>query len=275
MDKSQTTLLSFQTCEVSSVQGFALNQPNNMDDLNSISIKRPPYPPSIDTDYLVENLLKRKSKNPKMPNEFFIYRAALVKELKANNYKIKMTNLSTLASRSWSQESPQVKSEYRKLARETESQYLKIRSIEMSNTINNSGKISDQKKRISKKVVPPSLNFISSTSNPTKSDSIHEHDHSKDSITVLPDIGDIVDVTMSEINDDVTTTIMRSTLGYQQYPSQIWQQPPYEYELSRNDFMLMEDNSIFVYQQFHRKILLPFRIIYHIHLRLYRLRPYR
>ncbi|CAG8449207.1 10057_t:CDS:2 [Funneliformis caledonium] len=226
------TLLSFQTCEINSIQENELtnvkcnpSQPNTMDDLNSFSIKRPPFPPSIDTEYLVENLLKRKSKNPKMPNEFFIYRAALVKELKANNYKIKMTNLSTLASRSWNQEPSQVKSEYRKLARETERQYLKVRSIEMSNTINNSGKNSDRKKRISKNVALPSKPV--------------SHDNS---ITALPDI---VDGTMSplpEINDDVTT-IMRPTLVYQPYPSHIWSQSHYEYDM--NDFMLMENNSIF------------------------------
>src|SRR4051794_39390969 len=86
------------------------NKPNDMDDLKSISVKRPSFPPSIDTKSLVSNLLKHKNKNPKMPNEFFIYRAALVKELKANNYKIKMTKLSTLAANSWSQEPPIVKS---------------------------------------------------------------------------------------------------------------------------------------------------------------------
>src|SRR6266498_2534426 len=149
MNKSQnTTPLNSQTY-IGLAQGNQLenndifnnnnnNKPNDMDDLKSISVKRPSFPPSIDTKSLVANLLKHKTKNPKMPNEFFIYRAALVKELKANNYKIKMTKLSTLAANSWSQEPPSVKSVYRKLARETERQYLNVRKLEMSNSMKSS-----------------------------------------------------------------------------------------------------------------------------------------
>src|SRR6266498_1196042 len=167
MNKSQnTTPLNSQTY-IGLAQGNQLenndifnnnnnNKPNDMDDLKSISVKRPSFPPSIDTKSLVANLLKHKTKNPKMPNEFFIYRAALVKELKANNYKIKMTKLSTLAADSWSQEPPIVKAAYRKLARETERQYLSARSsLDMlnptkisNNNNNNMTKDSGRRKKI-------------------------------------------------------------------------------------------------------------------------------
>jgi hypothetical protein len=154
MDKSQMTPLNSQNFK-SLVQGNQMNnndifnnKPNEMDDLKSISVKRPSFPPSIDTNSLVANLLKHKNKNPKLPNEFFIYRAALVKELKANNYKIKMTKLSTLAVDSWSQESPIVKSAYRKLARETELQYLNARSLNPTIKSNDTTKDSERKRKV-------------------------------------------------------------------------------------------------------------------------------
>ncbi|GBB96844.1 hypothetical protein RclHR1_02850015 [Rhizophagus clarus] len=223
MNKSQETSLNSQTYNISLTQvnnhenterfnDIFNNKPNNMDDLNSISVKRPSFPPCIDTKSLVANLLKHKNKNPKMPNEFFIYRAALVKELKANNYKIKMTKLSTLAADSWSQEPPIVKSEYRKLARETERQYLDARSSLMLNSttkeLNNDAiKDSGRKKKILNNHLPP-LNSSNSNTNV----SINEPSDNS-TITGLTNIGGVVNVT---------------------YPT-----------LVRNDFTLLEDNSIF------------------------------
>ncbi|RIA82375.1 hypothetical protein C1645_788459 [Glomus cerebriforme] len=183
------------------------NKPNDMEDIKSITVKRPTFPPFIDTEILVANLLKRKTKNPKMPNEFFIYRAALVKELKANNYKIKMTKLSTLASESWSQETSDVKSEYRKLARETERKYLNARSLEMLN---------------STKILKN--NDINMTKEMGRKKKI-----SNNNLTCNSDI--------NEQTNKFITNIEEIEYQQQQYPSQN--------ELKRNDFTLMEDNSIF------------------------------
>jgi hypothetical protein len=182
---------------------------HNTDELTSISIKRPRFPPNIDIEPLVKKLLKHKTKNPKMPNEFFIYRAALVQELKSNNYKIKMTKLSTLASDSWSRETSNVKSAYRRLARETERLYLDARAAEISNSKPLNDKIlefSESKKKISKNSPP---------SNSTTSTVNEQSDN--------PIIG---------INDIINATVAQVT----PYPSQV----PYEY-----DFTLMEDPSSF------------------------------
>ncbi|CAB4493553.1 unnamed protein product [Rhizophagus irregularis] len=225
MNKSQTTPLNSQTY-ISQDQGNQMNnhentksfndifnnKPNDMDDLKSISVKRPSFPPSIDTKSLVANLLKHKNKNPKMPNEFFIYRAALVKELKANNYKIKMTKLSTLAADSWSQEPPIIKSAYRKLARETERQYLNARSSLMLNPTTktlNTTKDSGRKK----KILNNQLHTLDSSVNSTSNNTSNEQSDSSAIATALTNIGDMVNVT---------------------YPT-----------LTGNDFTLLEDNSIF------------------------------
>ncbi|GBC41443.1 hypothetical protein GLOIN_2v1885390 [Rhizophagus irregularis DAOM 181602=DAOM 197198] len=225
MNKSQTTPLNSQTY-MSQAQGNQMNnhentksfndifsnKPNDMDDLKSISVKRPSFPPSIDTKSLVSNLLKHKNKNPKMPNEFFIYRAALVKELKANNYKIKMTKLSTLAADSWSQEPPIIKSAYRKLARETERQYLNARSSLMLNSTTktlNTTKDSGRKK----KILNNQLHTLNSSVNSTSNNTSNEQSDSSAIATTLTNIGDIVNVA---------------------YPT-----------LTGNDFTLLEDNSIF------------------------------
>ncbi|CAG8717125.1 35693_t:CDS:2, partial [Racocetra persica] len=90
-------------------------------------IVRPPYPPTIKPRDLVDNLLKIKSRTPKMLNEFFIYRKALVQELKKKKLRVKMTLVSSQASTYWHQETQQVKEAYRKLARETERLYLQER----------------------------------------------------------------------------------------------------------------------------------------------------
>ncbi|CAB4381720.1 unnamed protein product [Rhizophagus irregularis] len=225
MNKSQITPLNSQTY-MSQAQGNQMNnhentksfndifsnKPNDMDDLKSISVKRPSFPPSIDTKSLVANLLKHKNKNPKMPNEFFIYRAALVKELKANNYKIKMTKLSTLAADSWSQEPPIIKSAYRKLARETERQYLNARSSLMLNPTTktlNTTKDSGRKKKILNNQLHPLNSSVNSTSNNTS----NEQSDSSAIAATLTNIGDMVNVA---------------------YPT-----------LTGNDFTLLEDNSIF------------------------------
>ncbi|CAG8789865.1 24305_t:CDS:2 [Cetraspora pellucida] len=93
----------------------------------SIIIVKPPYPPTIKPRDLVNDLFKIKSRTPKMLNEFFIYRKALVQELKKKKLRVKMTLVSSQASTYWHQETQQVKEAYRQLAREAERLYLQER----------------------------------------------------------------------------------------------------------------------------------------------------
>ncbi|CAG8459285.1 25587_t:CDS:1 [Racocetra persica] len=84
-----------------------------------------PFPPTIVPKDLVDALLlKSKSQSPKMLNEFFIYRKVFVQELRKQKQRLKMTRASKLASSSWHSESPKVKNEYRRLAREVEKLYI-------------------------------------------------------------------------------------------------------------------------------------------------------
>ncbi|CAG8646679.1 1528_t:CDS:1 [Acaulospora morrowiae] len=96
---------------------------------------RPSFPPKICPKDLVINLLRSKSRSPKMLNEFFIYRKAYVEECKKHKLRPKMTKVSSSASVAWHNEPPAVKDEYRRLARETENLYLKeIRQRSQSTT---------------------------------------------------------------------------------------------------------------------------------------------
>ncbi|RIB14755.1 hypothetical protein C2G38_2094947 [Gigaspora rosea] len=92
-----------------------------------------PFPPTIKPDELVLDILKSKSKSPKMLNEFFIYRKVFVQELRKQNLKLKMTKASKLCSNSWHQASSNVKNEYRRLAREVEKLYIRIRNDKLFN----------------------------------------------------------------------------------------------------------------------------------------------
>ncbi|KAF0469546.1 MATA-HMG [Gigaspora margarita] len=87
-----------------------------------------PFPPTIKPEELVTNILKSKSQSPKMLNEFFIYRKVFVQELRKQNLKLKMTSASRMASDSWHKASSNIKNEYRRLAREVEKLYIKIRN---------------------------------------------------------------------------------------------------------------------------------------------------
>ncbi|KAF0464701.1 MATA-HMG [Gigaspora margarita] len=97
---------------------------------------KPPFPPTIKSKDLVNDLFRSKSQPPKMLNEFFIYRKAFVQELKKQKLRVKMTLVSSQASIYWHQETPQVKEAYRKLARETEREYIQEKSKRLQQTSN-------------------------------------------------------------------------------------------------------------------------------------------
>ncbi|CAG8547378.1 2937_t:CDS:2 [Ambispora leptoticha] len=106
-----------------------------------------PSPPQIDLDEMVNKLLQKTRVNPRMPNEFFIFRKVIVKELKSlaatrttngQSKKAKMTKVSKMASDSWRVAPQSVKTEYRKLAREVERMYIDAKTKQCINN-NNSG----------------------------------------------------------------------------------------------------------------------------------------
>ncbi|KAG9305375.1 hypothetical protein G9A89_011508 [Geosiphon pyriformis] len=87
-----------------------------------------PSPPKTTAEELVNNLLLKTklTKNPRMPNEFFIYRKVVQKELQAHirKHKVRMTEVSRIAADSWKIAPRRIKTQYRKIAREVEQLYM-------------------------------------------------------------------------------------------------------------------------------------------------------
>ncbi|CAI2163849.1 4856_t:CDS:1 [Funneliformis geosporum] len=76
-----------------------------------------PFPPPINPEDLVSQ--KKDGEVPsRAPNAFLIYRRVFVKELQAQNYAFKMTDVSSMASASWKREPEDVKNEYWRIAGE-------------------------------------------------------------------------------------------------------------------------------------------------------------
>ncbi|CAG8522210.1 198_t:CDS:1 [Acaulospora morrowiae] len=86
----------------------------------------PQSPPTMkEVMKLVEKLIS-KPKVARFPNSFIIYRNTYVKYLKDNGYKIPMTELSPMISRSWKAEPSFVKEIYVKISNEAEQLYYQI-----------------------------------------------------------------------------------------------------------------------------------------------------
>ncbi|CAI2161961.1 3316_t:CDS:1 [Funneliformis geosporum] len=94
----------------------------------------PPFPPNVDPRSLAIDLLNNKKTSKKLLNEFFIYRKEFVRELKRQNLRPRQTKVSTLASTSWHRQPPNVKNEYRRLARETDRFLILARSKNSKST---------------------------------------------------------------------------------------------------------------------------------------------
>ncbi|CAJ0748680.1 2088_t:CDS:1 [Entrophospora sp. SA101] len=78
---------------------------------------KPPFPPVIDIRELIIKLTNGKLP-AKSPNAFIIYRKAFLDTACANGYKLPMTVISTMVSKSWESEPQYVKDEYKKLSKE-------------------------------------------------------------------------------------------------------------------------------------------------------------
>ncbi|CAG8601035.1 9863_t:CDS:1 [Cetraspora pellucida] len=74
-----------------------------------------PFPPKINPQDLV--ILHADGRIPKPPNAFIIYRKLFVETARASGYNLPMNIISSMASRSWEQESDEVKTEYKRIAK--------------------------------------------------------------------------------------------------------------------------------------------------------------
>ncbi|CAG8489043.1 18273_t:CDS:1 [Dentiscutata erythropus] len=85
-----------------------------------------PYPPPISARELI--FQKKNGEVPaRAPNAFLIYRRVYVKQLQAQNYAFKMTDVSSMASSSWKSEPDWVKDEYLRIAGEAKNLLTTIR----------------------------------------------------------------------------------------------------------------------------------------------------
>ncbi|CAG8684148.1 7762_t:CDS:1 [Racocetra fulgida] len=85
-----------------------------------------PFPPSISARELIFH--KKDGEVPvRAPNAFLIYRRMYVKQLQAQDYAFKMTDVSSMASLSWKSEPNWVKDEYLRIAGEAKNLLTTIR----------------------------------------------------------------------------------------------------------------------------------------------------
>ncbi|CAG8624413.1 14775_t:CDS:1 [Acaulospora colombiana] len=82
-----------------------------------------PFPPQINAEDLIDTKTRKLPSKP--PNAFFIYRKVYTKELVAQNFRFKMTDVSPLVSTSWKLESDEVKTKYKEIARDVRQIYKK------------------------------------------------------------------------------------------------------------------------------------------------------
>ncbi|CAG8728586.1 20667_t:CDS:1 [Dentiscutata erythropus] len=100
------------TCVFINSSNDCFNQNQVINDVQKL-IKLP-FPPMINPCDLI--VLRPDGHVPRAPNAFIIYRKLFVKA--ASVYSLPMSAISSIASKSWEQESDDVKEEYRRIARE-------------------------------------------------------------------------------------------------------------------------------------------------------------
>ncbi|CAG8591371.1 7576_t:CDS:1 [Scutellospora calospora] len=74
------------------------------------------FPPEINYRDLV--IIHPDGRVPKTPNAFIIYRKLFVETARTSGYNLPMNIISSMASRSWEQEPDEVKSEYKRIAKD-------------------------------------------------------------------------------------------------------------------------------------------------------------
>ncbi|RIA99542.1 hypothetical protein C1645_747064 [Glomus cerebriforme] len=96
---------------------------NKIMNLKDITV---PFPPQIKPEDILEKR-RQNRKSAKSPNAFFIYRIAYLDQLRLNNFRVKMTDMSGMVSTSWKKEPSNVKAAYKDLARKVERLVIEAR----------------------------------------------------------------------------------------------------------------------------------------------------
>ncbi|CAJ0836962.1 7566_t:CDS:2, partial [Entrophospora sp. SA101] len=107
-----------------------------MDLLNNFESIRIPFPPTIKAEDFLDKRFYSGSTR-KGPNSFFVYRKAFVSHLQLYSYKLKMTVVSSLASKAWKKEPTEVKNHYKSISRKIERLLVESRQRELINSYNN------------------------------------------------------------------------------------------------------------------------------------------
>ncbi|CAG8632706.1 7126_t:CDS:1 [Racocetra fulgida] len=93
-----------------------INDPVIQKEINDPQLINLPFPPKINPHDLVVPRSDGHVSRP--PNTFMIYRKRFVETARAAGYNLPMNIISSMASKSWENESDNVKKEYRRIARE-------------------------------------------------------------------------------------------------------------------------------------------------------------
>ncbi|CAG8801103.1 27617_t:CDS:1, partial [Gigaspora margarita] len=113
MSEHQTSVFVNRACAFINSGNDPVIQSQVINDSQLIKI---PFPPEIKSQDLV--ILHPDGRVPKPPNAFMIYRKLFVETARAGGYNLPMSIISPMASRSWEQESEEVKNEYKRIVKE-------------------------------------------------------------------------------------------------------------------------------------------------------------
>ncbi|CAG8597095.1 422_t:CDS:2 [Ambispora gerdemannii] len=92
-----------------------------------------PYPPTITPRECLTT--KKNGEIPtKAPNSFLIYRRLFHEEIRGRGFCLQQRALSSIISRSWEKQSPQVKNTYKELARQANLELIEIRRLCLADT---------------------------------------------------------------------------------------------------------------------------------------------
>src|ERR1043165_7564707 len=73
---------------------------------------KPPFPPKTSVYDILSKTKLPNGTNKRIPNAFIIYRKSLHHDLLSKGYKISLSQVSTMASNEWKNESEEVKQTY-------------------------------------------------------------------------------------------------------------------------------------------------------------------
>ncbi|RIA83446.1 hypothetical protein C1645_833835 [Glomus cerebriforme] len=159
--------------------------PNQIMNHSSHPFIKPPFPPLIDPKDLL--IISKDNKPSRSPNAFIIYRKVFLKTTRDQGYFLPMTIVSSMASKSWDQESDEVRDYYKRLAKDaykyrTEKFPKKVKrrrkkepwnsSIAFQNDLHNT--FFDNSNKSSSPELLPTENVFSQNSSPNLEQQIHE-----------------------------------------------------------------------------------------------------